>query len=145
MDMGMTFEDLDAWKQARELVRGVYALARDEKLGRDFGLRDQIQRAAVSVMTNIAEGFERTGSQEKLHFYNIARASAGEVRSLLYVVEDNFPHLARPAADLRNSTIGVGKLISGLIASTQRRTAAKAAAIATLILVPISYFLSSIF
>ena len=141
----MTFEDLDTWKQARSLVREVYALARDEKLTRDFGLRDQIQRAAVSVMTNIAEGFERTGSQEKLHFYNIARASAGEVRSLLYVVEDNFYHLARSAADLRNSTIGVGKLISGLISSTQRRTAAKATAVAVLILLPISYLLSAIF
>jgi four helix bundle protein len=143
--MGMIFEDLDAWKQARILVREVYVLCRDEKLGRDFGLRDQIQRASVSVMTNVAEGFERTGTQEKLHFYNIARASAGEVRSLLYVVEDNFPQIAHQSPTLRNAAIGTGKLISGLIASTQRRTAAKAAAIATLILLPISYLLSSIF
>jgi len=143
--MGMIFEDLDAWKQARILVREVYVLCRDEKLGRDFGLRDQIQRASVSVMTNVAEGFERTGTQEKLHFYNIARASAGEVRSLLYVVEDNFPQIAHQSPTLRNAAIGTGKLISGLIASTQRRTAAKAAGIATLILLPISYLLSSIF
>ena len=120
----MTFEDLDAWKHARELVREIYTLCRDEKLARDFGLRDQIQRAAVSVMTNIAEGFERTGTQEKLHFYNIARASCGEVRSLLYIVEDNFTHLARSAIALRSQGIQVGKLISGLIASTHRRTAA---------------------
>jgi len=120
----MKFEDLDAWKEARALVREVYALARDEKLARDFGLRDQLQRAAVSVMTNVAEGFERTGAAEKMHFYNIARASAGEVRSLLYVVEDNFPHLLTPTIQLRHSTIGTGKMISGLIASTQRRNAA---------------------
>jgi four helix bundle protein len=86
----MSFEDLHAWKQARLLVRNAYELCRDTKLGKDWELKDQIQRASVSVMTNIAEGFERTGTQEKLHFYNIARASCGEVRSLLYIVEDNF-------------------------------------------------------
>ena len=75
--MGMTFEDLDAWKQARIMAREVYTLCRDDKLGKDFGLRDQIQRAAVSVMTNVAEGFERTGTQEKLHFYNIALRPVG--------------------------------------------------------------------
>jgi four helix bundle protein len=71
------------------LVTEIYALTREASLAKDFGLRDQIQRAAVSVMTNIAEGFERTGGSEKLHFYNSARASCGEVRSLLYVVEDS--------------------------------------------------------
>jgi four helix bundle protein len=87
--MGMRFEDLIAWKEARLLVKDIYSMCRDEMLGRDWGLRDQLQRASVSVMTNVAEGFERTGAQEKLQSYNIARASAGEVRSLLYVVEDN--------------------------------------------------------
>jgi len=117
----MKFEDLVAWKQARTLVCDTYALCRDEKLGKDWGLRDQIQRAAVSVMTNIAEGFERSGLQEKLHFYNISRASCGEVRSLLYVIEDNFPQLAPLAANLRVSAVEVGRLVSGLIASTGKR------------------------
>jgi four helix bundle protein len=117
----MSFEDLHAWKQARLLVRNAYELCRDTKLGKDWELKDQIQRASVSVMTNIAEGFERTGTQEKLHFYNIARASCGEVRSLLYIVEDNFPHLAAQAIGLRNSSIGVGKLITGLFTSTKNR------------------------
>jgi four helix bundle protein len=143
--MRMRFEDLDAWKEARLLVRDIYSMCRDEMLGRDWGLRDQLQRASVSVMTNVAEGFERTGTQEKLHFYNIARASAGEVRSLLYVVEDNFSHLSESASDLRNLTVGVGKLISGLMASTHRRTGAKVKSVAVLIPLQISYFLSSIF
>ena len=117
----MSFEDLHAWKQARLLVRDAYGICRDTKLGKDWELKDQIQRASVSVMTNIAEGFERTGTQEKLHFYNIARASCGEVRSLLYIVEDNFPHLAAQAIGLRNSSIGVGKLITGLFTSTKNR------------------------
>lgn len=119
--MGMRFEDLDTWKQARGLVRDIYSPCRDEKLGKDYGLRDQIQRASVSVMNNVAEGFERTGKHEKLHFYNIARASTGEVRSLLYIVEDNFFYLADPAANVRNAAVGTGKLISGLITSTQKR------------------------
>jgi four helix bundle protein len=145
LNMGMRFEDLDAWKETRLLVRDIYSMCRDEMLGRDWGLRDQLQRASVSVMTNVAEGFERTGTQEKIHFYNIARASAGEVRSLLYIVEDNFSHLSESASDLRNFTIGAGKLISGLMTSAHRRTVAKVKSVAVLILLPISYFLSAIF
>ena len=82
------FEDLDAWVQARRLVSQIYLAAKEPGLNRDYSLRDQIQRAAISVMTNIAEGFERRGRLEKLHFYNIARASCGEVRSLLYACQD---------------------------------------------------------
>jgi four helix bundle protein len=135
----MSFEDLHAWKQARLLVQDAYLLCRDSKLGNDWGLKDQIQRAAVSVMTNIAEGFERTGAQEKLHFYNIARASCGEVRSLLYVVEDNFPHLAVQAMSLRESSITVGKLISGLFSRTHRRKSAAQALILPIIATLLCY------
>ncbi len=135
----MSFEDLHAWKQARLLVRDAYGLCRDTKLGKDWELKDQIQRAGVSVMTNIAEGFERTGNQEKLHFYNIARASCGEVRSLLYIVEDNFPHLTAQAIAQRNSTIGVGKLISGLFTSTKNRESPNIPAILLTIAIPICH------
>ena len=117
----MKFEDLETWQSARVLVNKIYTLTRQSTLAKDFGLRDQIQRAAVSVMTNIAEGFERTGGPEKVHFYNIARASCGEVRSLLYVAEDNYPASAEESVQLRNSAIKTGKLLSGLIASTKRQ------------------------
>ena len=117
----MKFEDLDTWQEARTLVNRIYALTREPILARDYGLRDQIQRAAVSVMTNIAEGFERTGGPEKLHFYNIARASCGEVRSLLYVVKDNYPGSVGESVKLRDQAIKTGKLLSGLIASTKRQ------------------------
>jgi len=80
-----------------------------------------LRRAAVSVMTNIAEGFERLHVPEKIQFYNIARGSTGEIRSLLYVAADNFPERAPQAEALRHDVIAVGKLVSGLIASTQRR------------------------
>jgi four helix bundle protein len=86
----MAFEDLDVWKQARTLVNATYTLTRRESLARDFGLCGQLQPAAASVMTNVAEGFERVHLPEKLQFYNVARGSTGEVRSLLYVVSDNF-------------------------------------------------------
>ena len=118
--MAMVFEDLEAWKEARSVVRQVYQLTTVEPLSRDYGLKDQIQRAAVSVMTNIAEGFERTGHQEKLNFYNIARASAGETRSLLYVIEDNYPDLARTCISIRIDTNSAGKKITGLITSYRK-------------------------
>ena len=144
MKTTMRFEDLDAWKRARELVNGVYSLCRDSGVAKDFGLRDQVQRAAVSVMSNIAEGFERTGLAEKIHFYNIARASCGEVRSLLYVAGDNFGDSAGKTSELQNLAADLGRLSSGLIASTQKRSIAKAGA-GFLLAIPICYLLSFLF
>lgn len=119
--MSMVFEDLEAWQDARRIVNLVYGLTEEEALSKDYGLKNQLQRAAVSVMTNIAEGFERTGTREKLHFYNIARTSNGEVRSLLYVVEDNFPDSAEAAVNFRNQNIKCARKITGLITSYKRR------------------------
>jgi four helix bundle protein len=82
------FEDLDVWKEARRLTNEIYAATTNAAFANDFGLRDQIQRAAVSVMSNIAEGFERGGNQEFLQFLYIAKGSCGEVRSQLYVALD---------------------------------------------------------
>jgi len=115
----MKFEDLSSWQIARECVKEVYSLTRNKPLDADFGLKDQIQRASVSSMTNLAEGFERSGKQEKLHFYNMARASTGEVRSLLYVVSDVYTTLSDQAFEVQKTTERVGKLITGLIRSTQ--------------------------
>ncbi len=70
------FEDLDAWRKARELAKAVYAVTSEGPFSRDFGLRDQIRRAAVSVMSNIAEGFERCSDAEFRHFLIIAKGSA---------------------------------------------------------------------
>ena len=80
-----TFEDLLVWQMGIELVKRVYLLTASGLFSRDFGLKDQIRRASVSIPTNIAEGFERASRKEYLQFLNIAKGSAGEVRSLLYV------------------------------------------------------------
>jgi len=82
------FEELDSWKKARELAGRIYGLTRKEKFARDFGLRDQIQRAAGSVMHNIAEGFESGTDPEFVRFPKMARRSASEVQSELYLALD---------------------------------------------------------
>jgi four helix bundle protein len=82
------FEELKAWQKAREMAGNVYELTRQEKFSRDFGLRDQIQRAASSVMHNIAEGFEAGSDPEFVRFLKMARRSAGEVQSQLYLALD---------------------------------------------------------
>ncbi len=117
----MTFEDLEGWKQARQLTREVYTLTRKEDLLKDFGICGQIQRSSVSIMSNIAEGFERQHIQEKLQFYNVARGSSAEVRSILYVVEDNYPRLSQEAIELREKAVQTGKLVTGLIRSAESR------------------------
>jgi four helix bundle protein len=138
------FEDLLAWQQARCLVNSIYALTRSGELAKDFRLCGQLQAAAVSIMSNIAEGFERTHLQEKIQFYNVARGSTGEVRSLLCVVEDNFSATRIDAKRLRGETGELGKLITGLLESTVRRRG-RGQRLALGLLSPISYLLSSSF
>ena len=82
------FEDLVAWQKARRLVADVYRVTSRAEFRRDFSLRDQMRRAAVSIMSNIAEGFERSGLGEFHQFLVIAKASCGELRSQLYVSQD---------------------------------------------------------
>ncbi len=82
------FEDIRAWQEARILTQYIYALTSTGAMARDFGLRNQIQRAAVSAMTNIAEGFDCDSGKEFARFLEISRRSAVEVQSLLYVALD---------------------------------------------------------
>ena len=82
------FEDLNVWQDARQLVGAIYSASKARAFSQDFGLRDQIRRAAVSTMSNIAEGFERGTRKEFVQFLNIAKASNGEVRSQLHVALD---------------------------------------------------------
>jgi four helix bundle protein len=83
-----SFEDLPVWKSAKELAILVYKITSKGKLSKDYGLKDQIQRAAVSVSSNIAEGFERGTKQELIQFLYIARGSCGELRSQLFIAKE---------------------------------------------------------
>ena len=83
-----SFEDLLVWQKGMEIVKQVYLISREGELCRDFALRDQLRRAAISIPTNIAEGFERSSRKEYLNFLNYAKGSTGEVRSLLNVASD---------------------------------------------------------
>jgi four helix bundle protein len=96
-----TFEDLFIYQKARELANSIYALTRETAFARDFGLVDQIRRAAVSVMSNIAEGHERGSNQENVQFLYIAKGSCGEVRAQLaiacdqsYIKQNDYERLA---------------------------------------------------
>lgn len=115
------FEDLIAWQKARELTRAIYQATRQGAFAKDYGLSGQIQRAAVSIMSNISEGFERGNPREFHQFLSIAKASCAEVRSQLYVALDagylnevSFQKLMVLAKE-------TGKVIGGLRVSVQRR------------------------
>jgi four helix bundle protein len=114
------FEDLIAWQQARDLTRVVYHVTGAGRFAADRGLSWQIQRASVSVMANLAEGFERTGSIEFHRFAVIAKASCAEVRSLLYVALDA-GYLEQPTFDqLMEQANEVARLTGALRASLAR-------------------------
>ena len=82
------FEEIEAWQNARELTRAIYACANSGRFSKDFGLRDQICRASVSILSNIAEGFERGGNAEFRQFLSMAKGSVAEVEAQLYVAHD---------------------------------------------------------
>lgn len=82
------FEDLEIWKEAHRLAKEIYRLTSAPKFSKEFNLRGQIQSAAISIMSNIAEGFERAGNQEFSQFLYVAKGSCGEVRSQLYAAID---------------------------------------------------------
>lgn len=82
------FEEIEAWKTARQLTNMVYNFGNQAGFNKDFGLRDQIRRASVSVMSNIAEGFESRTDTQFINFLGMAKASAGEVRAQLYIAFD---------------------------------------------------------
>ena len=82
------FEDIKAWQKARKATKLIYDLTKKGGFTRDFGLKDQIRRASISIMANIAEGFARRSDKDFAHFLNISRSSAAEVQSHLYVAID---------------------------------------------------------
>lgn len=83
------FEDIDGWKKGRELTRMVYGFTRRSEFAKDYGLKDQVTRAAVSIMNNIAEGFDGGSDAEFIRFLVYSQRSATEVKSCLYVALDN--------------------------------------------------------
>jgi four helix bundle protein len=108
------FEDIVAWQKARVLTREIYRVTDATGFARDFGLKDQIPRASVSVMANIAEGFERAGRAEFHQFLVVAKASCAEVRSHLYVALDVGYITEDVFCELSNMTEEVGRIIGGL-------------------------------
>ena len=109
------FEDIEAWQKARELTNAVYSCSGKGAFAKDFGLRDQIRRAAVSIMSNIAEGFERSGSAEFLQFLAIAKGSAGEVEAQLYVALDQGYINQEQFDSIRSTASSTKKLIAGFM------------------------------
>ncbi|MFN2498450.1 MAG: four helix bundle protein [Pyrinomonadaceae bacterium] len=109
------FEDLESWKKARSLTNKVYEATAAGGFSRDFGLKDQIRRASISILSNIAEGFERGGDKEFLQFLAVAKGSCGEVRSQLYIAVDQ-GYLSQDLFEkLVNHAGEIGRMISGLM------------------------------
>jgi len=111
-----SFEEIDAWRNARKLTRSIYTLTKKGEFGRDFGLRDQIRRAAVSIMGNIAEGFESYSLGVFIRYLDIAKGSAGEVRSHLYVALDQ----AYLSESDFNSLYNISRKISSQLANLRK-------------------------
>ncbi|HEX8237264.1 MAG TPA: four helix bundle protein [Abditibacteriaceae bacterium] len=115
------FEDFVAWQKARQLTKAIYIATQRGSFSKDYGLVNQIQRASVSIMSNIAEGFERGGSKEFHQFLSVAKASCAEVRSQLYVALDVGYLDEYTFSQLMSQAEETGRLIGGLRASVERR------------------------
>ena len=107
------FENLEGWKLARELARRIYLLTKSGSFAKDYGFTDQIRRAVISVMNNIAEGFDRGPNKDFVKFLFIARGSAAEVRSMLYVALDQGYLSEEEFEECRNLCIRCSQIIWG--------------------------------
>ena len=109
------FEDLEVWRLARKLTGKLYELSRKELFSKDYGFGDQICRAAVSIVSNIAEGFERRSTNQFLQFLDIANGSAGEVRAQLYIALDLGYITQSEFQDAFDGVVSIGKMLTSLI------------------------------
>ena len=145
----MMFEDLDAWQQARHLVNEIYSLTRENSsLSKDFGLTDQVQRAAVSIMSNIAEAFERTLSPRKFSSTTLRVGSQrSEVRLAALREFPTITHDAAPVAErlTRHRNLNREARSHGLLRDRSARRKGRLPRTLSLLLAPISYLLASIF
>lgn len=114
------FEDVEAWKKGRELTQRIYQITSQTKFTRDYTLRDQIRRAAISITSNIAEGFDRGGNREFVQFLAIARGSASELKSQLYTALDVGYVDQKEFAELYQLAHSVVLLIGGFIKYLQQ-------------------------
>ncbi|ELR96783.1 four helix bundle protein [Gloeocapsa sp. PCC 73106] len=115
-----SFEDLRVWQKGIELVKEIYLVTNSGELSKDYGLKDQLRRASVSITSNIAEGFERASRKEYVHFLNIAKGSAGELRSLLrvsleisYIEQSTYSRLNSQAIELSKMLFNQIQSING--------------------------------
>ena len=109
------FEEIEAWQKARELSRAVYTCSGKGAFARDYALRDQIRRSVISIISNIAEGFERGGSAEFSQFLAIAKGSAGEVEAQLYIALDQGYIMEEEFNSIHAMASSTKKLISGFM------------------------------
>ena len=110
-----TFEEIEAWKKARELTKRIYQVSGAGTFAKDFSLKDQIRSASVSIMSNIAEGHDRSGTREFVQFLAIAKGSTAEVKSQLYVALDQDYIALATFTELSSLAIETGSIIGGLM------------------------------
>jgi len=108
-------EDLLSWQKARQLTRLIYQASGEGDFKRDSGLRDQLRRASVSILSNIAEGLERGGDKEFVHFLSQAKGSCAEVRAQLYLALDQGYVVETKFEELKNLSVEISRLISGMM------------------------------
>ncbi|MBA2526464.1 MAG: four helix bundle protein [Pyrinomonadaceae bacterium] len=115
------FEELIAWQKARKLTARIYRVTNEGSFAKDYGLKDQVRRAAVSCMSNMAEGFERGSLAEFNPFLSISKGSCAELRTQLYIAFDVGYLEKQSFESMMTQAIGVGKIIGGLRAAVDRR------------------------
>ena len=109
------FEDIIAWQKGMELCNAIYAITLKENFAKDYALKDQIRKSAISVPSNISEGFERESNNQFIYFLVIAKASAGELRTQLYIAKNQKYISEKEFDELKEQCLSVSKMISGFI------------------------------